>query len=701
MNHTYRLVWNSENQRHVPAPESARAHGKGDRSKPRLPSGLPPSRRAGLRPVALLLGAALAQTALAQPPAPDILPDGGRVVAGQAGIAQSGNRMTVTQGSDKAIINWQHFDIGRQAGVTFAQPSAGAVALNRVVAGDASQIHGQLTANGQIWLINPNGVIFGAGSRVDVGGLVASTLASTNEDFLAGQAVFTRRDRSGHIVNQGEITAADGGLIALLAPSVRNEGVLRARLGNIALAAGERITLASGADGRLALAVTPATVQTLVDNKQLIVADGGQVIMTAKAADALAGAVVANSGTVRAQTLAEKQGRLLLLADMEHGEVKVGGTLDASAPASASSSFPLPPGQAVIGNGGFIETSAARVTLAPDHKVTTAAARGRTGTWLIDPNDYTIAASGGDISGSQLSTDLVGSNVVIQSSGGGTAGQGDIHVNDPVAWSSNTLTLTAARDININAVMTASGTSSLVMNTGTANGSDGAVAGGTVKVGFAPGEANGFAGRVDFPGRSGNGFLTINGQGYTVINSLGEAGSTTGTDLQGMRGNLSGYYALGNAIEASATSGWNGGAGFEPVGRDDYVYLMSLPFVGVFDGLGHTINGLTINRPTTHTLGLYGVNRGSIRNVGQNGGSVTGVFNVGGLVGQNDGIINNAYATGSVTGNEAGGLVGWNNGTINSAYATGSVTGVNDVGGLVGSNKGPSIKAYESGCVTG
>ncbi len=327
--------------------------------------------------------------------------------------------MTVTQGSDKAIIDWQRFDIGRQAGVTFAQPSAGAVALNRVVAGDASQIHGQLTANGQIWLINPNGVIFGAGSRVDVGGLLASTLASTNEDFLAGQAVFTRQGRSGHVVNQGEVTAADGGLIALLAPSVRNEGVLRARLGNIALAAGERITLANGADGRLALAVTPATVQTLVDNKQLIVADGGQVIMTAKAADVLAGAVVANSGTVRAQTLAEKQGRLLLLADMEHGEVKVGGTLDASAPASSA---PLVQGKAVTENGGFIETSAARVTLAPDHKVTTAAARGRTGTWLIDPNDYTIAATGGDISGSQLSTALVGSNVVIQSSGGGMAG---------------------------------------------------------------------------------------------------------------------------------------------------------------------------------------------------------------------------------------------------------------------------------------
>ncbi|WP_300332624.1 hypothetical protein [Accumulibacter sp.] len=89
------------------------------------------------------------------------------------------------------------------------------------------------------------------------------------------------------------------------------------------------------------------------------------------------------------------------------------------------------------------------------------------------------------------------------------------------------MTLSAARDININAVMTASGTSSMVMNTGTANGGDSAVADGTIKVGFAPGEANGFAGRVGFPGRSGNDLLTINGQDYTVINSLGTSADST------------------------------------------------------------------------------------------------------------------------------------------------------------------------------
>ncbi|NMG68178.1 filamentous hemagglutinin N-terminal domain-containing protein, partial [Azoarcus indigens] len=275
-----------------------------------------------LSPLALVLSAGLASGGAWAAPAADALPSGGQVVAGQAGIGHSGNTLTVSQGSDKAIIDWQRFDIGRAAAVQFLQPSSSSVALNRVLSGEASQIYGSLTANGKVYLVNPAGVVFGSGSKVDVGALVASTLDISNEDFLAGRLVFSRAGSTGSITNAGEITAADGGLVALLAPTVRNEGVIRARLGTVALAAGDKVTLAAGADGLLQVALEPSTVQTLIENKQLIVADGGQVLMTSKAADALSAGIVANSGTVQARTLAEKEGRILLLADMSHGEVK-------------------------------------------------------------------------------------------------------------------------------------------------------------------------------------------------------------------------------------------------------------------------------------------------------------------------------------------------------------------------------------------
>ncbi|MEY4592189.1 MAG: hypothetical protein RIR18_1084 [Pseudomonadota bacterium] len=655
MNHSYRLVWNDRTERFVPAPETATACGKCGGTRI-------------LKPLAASLFAALSLTAAhAATPVPTQLPDGGRVVAGQATIAQtSPARMDITQTSNRAILEWNRFDIGSQAQVNFVQPSASSVALNRVLAGDASQIMGQLTANGQVWLMNPAGVIFGAGSRVDVGGIVATSMSMTNEDFLAGRAQFQRNGATGKVENHGQI---NGQLVALLAPEVINDGIITARMGNVVLAAGERITLEAGANGYLQVAVDPATVSTLVNNRHLIQADGGQVVMSAQAADTLLSAVVANSGTVQAQTLENHEGRILLLASMANGEVQQNGLLDASAP--------------IAGNGGFVETSAAKVSIDPAAHVTTRAANGQTGTWLIDPNDYTIAATGGDITGAQLSSDLSSNNITIQSTNGATSGNGDIFVNDAVSWSQNTLTLTAVRDISLNAVMTASGTSSLVMN-------------GSVKAGFAPGAAQGFAGRVDFPGRSGTGFLTINGNGYYVLgaNDLGVEGDATTTTLQGMQNNLGGYYALGANINASATSGWNSGAGWQP-----------LWFYGKFDGLGHTISNLTINRPSADYQGLFGNIDDMVSNVGLVGGSVTGRDSVGMLVGLHNGIISNSYVTGSVAGNNAvGGLIGdSSSGDFINSYATASVTGNDLVGGLSGYLGGGTSPRnnYATGSVAG
>ena len=684
MNHSYRLVWNDARQRYVAAPETARGRGKSRAAK-------------ALAPAAMLLGGVLVLPAWAQAPPANALPTGGQLVAGQASIAQSGNQMRIDQGSQKAILEWQGFDIGSQAAVRFNQPNASAVALNRVVAGNASQIHGQLSANGQVWLVNPNGVLFGQGSRVDVGGLVASTLDSTDADFLAGKMRFMRGQAAqGGIVNLGEINASGegGGLVALLAPTVKNEGILRAQLGNVVLAAGDRVSMDAGANGFLQVALEPSTVRTLIENKQLIVADGGQVLMTGKAADALSASVVANSGTVQARTLAQKDGRILLLADMAHGEVIHSGLLDASAPQG--------------GNGGFVETSANRVTLPAGRQVTTSAANGSTGTWLIDPNDYTIAASGGDITGVQLSSDLGRSNVVITTVARGTAdGNGDIHVNDSVGWAANTLTLNAERNINVDAIMTASGTAGLAMNYGGYSASNPTAAVGSgVNMALS---GSGFTGRVDFTG-SGNS-LKINGDNYTIITQLGSAGGSTG--LQGISGNLSGKYALGANIDASATANWNSALGFAPIGNS------SAQFAGIFDGLGHTINGLIVNRPSQDNVGLFGyAKNATLRNVGMVGGHIVGGGSVGGLVGYN-GVsrdtpgISNVYTTGQVSGtSNVGGLVGYNLATqgeasIINVYSTGQISGASDVGGLVGYNHsiGATLtsisNAYATGQVTG
>jgi len=138
------------------------------------------------------------------------LPTGGVVTAGSATISQTGSSMRIDQTSAKAVIDWRSFNVGSDAAVRFQQPSASAIVLNRVGAdGGRSVIDGRLSANGQVWLLNPGGVLFGPTARVDVGGLLAASLRLGNDDFMSGNYRFTK-ESSGSIVNQGTLTAADG-----------------------------------------------------------------------------------------------------------------------------------------------------------------------------------------------------------------------------------------------------------------------------------------------------------------------------------------------------------------------------------------------------------------------------------------------------------------------------------------------------------
>jgi filamentous hemagglutinin family protein len=158
MNRIYRLVWSKPRGMLIAVAETTRSRSKGGTPRQRRP-------RFKLTPIA----AALALLGLS-PTASYALPAGGQVAAGQATISTLGSTMNVTQASAKAILDWTSFGIGAKETVDFCQPSASSVALNRVVGTSASAIYGHLEANGQVFLVNPNGVYFAPGAQVDVGG---------------------------------------------------------------------------------------------------------------------------------------------------------------------------------------------------------------------------------------------------------------------------------------------------------------------------------------------------------------------------------------------------------------------------------------------------------------------------------------------------------------------------------------------------
>ena len=682
MNRIYRLVWSRTQQAWIPVSEISGGLARGGNK----------STRSKLLVASLSLCSAIAQAN----------PSGGVVTAGSGSIAQTGTTTTIQQNSQNLSLNWNSFNIAANQIVNFVQPSAAAIAVNRIFDTSATQILGQLNANGQVYLINPNGIVFGQGSQVNVGGLVASTLDVNDASLNSASKTFSGTG-TGSIINKGNLVAANGGYIALIANQVSNQGIISAQLGTVALAGGSDITLTFADNSLVQVQVNQSTLNNLAENKQLVVADGGQVFMSAGAKNSLLASVVNNTGIIEAQTVSSHAGVITLLGGMEAGTVNVAGTLDASAPNG--------------GNGGAIETSAATVKVADNTIVTTKAASGNTGTWLIDPTNFTIASGSGALTGSSigattLQNALTNTDMSITTSANGSD-LGDINVNAAFAWGSHLLTLNALNNININATMTATGTASLALNYGL-----GAPASGNTSQ-----ILTGAGASVILPASTTNLTTTQGSDGvqkyYTVITGLGAQGSTTAADLQGMNGNLALNYALGSNIEACLTGGtcssgttpWNSGAGFTPIGNG------ILNYIGTFNGLGHVISNLTINSNLSHYIGLFGYieNTAQLSNIGLSGLSVTnsgslGYF-IGGLVGYNyGGTINNSYSTGSVGSVGSvnrnyfvGGLVGYNNrGTINNSYSTASVAGYDVAGGLVGVNSGGTINnSYSTASVAG
>jgi filamentous hemagglutinin family protein len=197
-------------------------------------------------------------------------PTGGQVVSGSSAIYQNGSVTDINQSSQKTAINWQSFSINPSETVNFNQPNTSAIALNRVIGNEKSLIQGALNANGKVFLVNSNGVMFTKGAKVNVGGLVASTLDITDEDFNKGNYVFQGNGQgNGQVINMGKIKAADGGYVALLGDQVRNEGVIVASKGTVSLNGAKKATLNFNGDSLVDVSIDEGTLNALVESKRL------------------------------------------------------------------------------------------------------------------------------------------------------------------------------------------------------------------------------------------------------------------------------------------------------------------------------------------------------------------------------------------------------------------------------------------------
>ena len=253
--------------------------------------------RCELKSGAAFLVLALASPALLGPAYAN--PAGGAVTTGSATIgAPSAKTTTVDQKSEDVVIDWSSFNVASGQTTQFVQPNSSAIAVNRIGGASASQIMGTLDANGRVVLINGNGMLFGKGAQVNVGSLIATSTDGTDSDLLAGK--FTKAgNQNASIVNNGSITAASGGTVALVAPNVTNAGTVQAKLGAVSLGAANAFTVDFNGDGLVSFAAQgDVNGKATASNTGRLT--GATVTMTARAAEGLATGIVSVGGLIQA-----------------------------------------------------------------------------------------------------------------------------------------------------------------------------------------------------------------------------------------------------------------------------------------------------------------------------------------------------------------------------------------------------------------
>jgi len=221
-------------------------------------------------------------------------PAGGNVVGGTGSISQSDLTTTINQSSQNLAVNWQSFDVKTNEKVNFVQPNSSSIAFNRILGNNGSVIQGQINANGQIILVNPNGVFFTPTATINVGGIVASSLDMTPSDFMNGNYIFNEViGADGAVINSGIINASlggdssAGGNVTLIGKQVKNTGLITANLGSVVLAAGKQSILTFDSNGLIGVTVTKEVLQDELGLEEAVInsgdinAAGGRVLLTA------------------------------------------------------------------------------------------------------------------------------------------------------------------------------------------------------------------------------------------------------------------------------------------------------------------------------------------------------------------------------------------------------------------------------------
>ncbi|HCG1260114.1 hemagglutination protein [Pseudomonas aeruginosa] len=285
-------------------------------------------------------------------------PTGAQFNPSEIKISQQGKTTLIDQSTQRAIINWKGFDVSADEAVRFNQPGVTSSTLNRVTAGQESVIAGRISAPGQVIIYNSNGVVFSGSAKVDVGSLITTTANISDEHFRQGKLIFDQPGNpDARIVNDGSISVAEKGLAAFVAPSVANNGVINARLGTVAMAAGNAATIDLYGDGLVSIAVTdpvtrkPQDAQALVSNGGAIQADGGSVLITAEQASRVVDNAVNLSGVILARGTEVREGSVALVS--KSGDIQVAGKIDVSGPK----------------NGGDVLVSGQQVALASTARI--------------------------------------------------------------------------------------------------------------------------------------------------------------------------------------------------------------------------------------------------------------------------------------------------------------------------------------------
>ena len=657
-------------------------------------------------------------------------PTGGVVTAGSASINNSPGTVAINQSSNTAIINWQTFSIGSGELTKFIQPSANSAVLNRVLGGQTSIIDGTLSANGQVFLINGNGILVGQGGTVNTNGFTASTRDIADNDFLLGNFHFTGSNDAG-VQNFGTINALGGDAI-LIGKTVSNQGTLQASNGTAGLAAADDVLITQTGSQHVFVNATAsakaAASKTGVSNTGLIKAASAELRAANGNIYALA---INNAGTVRATNVTEEGGDIYLTSD--DGTVQNSGTLDASATAAggqggsvtlkSSSGTTIHAGKILAkggqgGSGGNADISGAQVQFSGQVDLT--APGGKTGNLLIDPTTLNVITGGTVTSGSFTSSggtdtnpvdtgaaDTVDPSVVdglLASANVTLNADSSITITNGITWTSaNTLSLITNNNlstININAPI--SGVNGGLILSTTNNGTITPTAAVNVNtfellsgawkqvagVNGVPATLPDFSAPQDFELKN-NFFVTFE-------RMAGGTGSSSNpfqiTDIYGLQGlaSPSGFFylssgardsfVLNNNIDATVTQNWRGGDGFVPIGAS----AKPSSFDGTFNGNNFVIKNLYEHWDGNSTP-LMKNDNGNVGLFSYTSGSLSSVINVS-LTGVDLSMVNDT--TGLI-----GGLVANNSVNLTNDSVTGKITGTvaGAAGGLVGESKSGTI----------